>query len=93
MMMATGGGDVFVTVFVPLCCRAEILGRRDRFERGAGSGDDVGNYLVLDLCDPVLDDQFLLLHPLYAQGIAACLDHCVDRDIVILMFLPQPRYA
>jgi hypothetical protein len=96
MMMATGGGAAFVTLFVPLCYKAEAWATAvccAPFRVRGSSGDDIRNDLIFDLGDLVLDDQFLLFHPLDAQGIAACLDHGVDRNIIVFMFLPQPRYA
>ena len=45
------------------------------------SGDDVGNDLVLDLGDHVLQGQFLLLHALDSEGLASGLDHGVDGGI------------
>src|SRR5262245_33277326 len=56
------------------------------------SGDNVGDDLVFQLGQLVLDDEFLLLHPLDAKGIAARLDHGVDCGVVILMFLTQSRH-
>ncbi|VVT06327.1 conserved hypothetical protein [Rhizobium sp. EC-SD404] len=55
------------------------------------SRNDIRNDLVLDLRDPVLDDQLLLLHALDAQRFAADLNHSLDGNVIIFMFLPQPR--
>nr|CAI0339226.1 hypothetical protein SHINE37_43080 [Rhizobiaceae bacterium] len=54
------------------------------------SGDDIGDDLVFQLGDLVLEDQLLLLHALDSEGFAADLDHGVDRGIVVFVLLAQP---
>ncbi len=54
------------------------------------SRDDVGNDLVFEILDPVLEGQLLFLHALYLQRVAAHGDHrvygCVEVGMVLLQF-------
>ena len=60
------------------------------FCKGARSGNDVGEQLVLEHADPILERQLALLHALDANRVRpARIDHCRDGRIKIAVLLAK----